>query len=238
MVPGQWLVAALTGAWGIWTWAHGQEQERQRKRAVEAALFVRPFLAACEDLQSRIYNIVDGTGLKTLRERYPDGSYAEETLYLLVRYLGWVTALQRYGPYTDDATAIRLATAVTGALSIADSDNPVGPFNIFQPEQRALGKMVIRRVRGQYGIELDTISYYEFKDRLKAPPLSESESINQSLDALRTAVDAASMSGSGRLGGVQRNLAVLLGYLEAREGYSLFEGERKHCVPLQNGPLS
>jgi hypothetical protein len=37
-------------------------------------------MSACEDLQSRIYNILELGGLRTLRKRYPDGAYAEEIL--------------------------------------------------------------------------------------------------------------------------------------------------------------
>jgi hypothetical protein len=29
--------------------------------------------------------------------------------------------------------------------------------------------MVMRRLSGQYGVELDTISFYEFKDHLASP---------------------------------------------------------------------
>ncbi len=239
MVPTtQWLIPVMAGAWAVWTWAHSLERDRKRERARMAALFVRPFLSACEDLQSRIYNILASTGLHSLRERYPDGSYAEESVYLIVRYFGWVTAIQRYGPYTEDAVAIRLATAVSRGFSIADSENPVGPFNFFLPEQRALGKIVMRKVRGQYGVELDTISCYEFKNQLAVPPLSESESMKQSLVALRDAGDASDLLGYERLAKVQGNLVDLLSYLEAREGYSLFTGERKKCSCLKERPLA
>ena len=44
------------------------------------ALYVNPFLSACEDLQSRIYNILEMKGLQSLRKRYPDHGYADETL--------------------------------------------------------------------------------------------------------------------------------------------------------------
>jgi hypothetical protein len=68
----------------------------------------------------------------------------------------------------------RLAEAVRNAFATSDAAFPVGPFNFFHPEQKALGKIVMNRQEGQHGAELDTISYYEFKERLASSPLSES----------------------------------------------------------------
>ena len=110
--PTTWLVPAATAAWAVWTWAHENALERERERARITALYVNPFLSACEDLQSRIYKIIELEGLSKLRERYPDGSYAEETLYLIVRFFGWLAAVSRYGPYTQDASMIKYAAAL------------------------------------------------------------------------------------------------------------------------------
>jgi hypothetical protein len=78
----QWLIPVTMGLWAIWTWSQEREQERLTRRARLAALYVNPFMSACEDLQSRIYSILELGGLRTLRKRYPDGAYAEEILYL------------------------------------------------------------------------------------------------------------------------------------------------------------
>jgi hypothetical protein len=89
----QWLIPVPMGLWAVWTWSQERDQERLARRARLAALHVNPFMSACEDLQSRIYNILELGGLRTLRKRYPDGAYAEEILYLIVRYFGWAAAL-------------------------------------------------------------------------------------------------------------------------------------------------
>lgn len=196
------------------------------------ALYVNPFLSACEDLQSRIYSILELSGLCVLRQRYPTGAYAEETLYLIARYFGWAVVLQRYGPYGQDPVVMRLSEAVRTAFSIADPNHSVGPFNFFHPEQKALGKLVMRRIKGEHGVELDTISCYAFQERLTVPPLSESGSVRESLEALRAARDAEGLSGRERLGSAQHHLVDLLEYLEGKEGYSLFAGERKKCACL------
>jgi hypothetical protein len=231
----QWLIPVVMGLWAIWTWAQERERERTMERARLAALYVNPFLSACEDLQSRIYNILELDGLHTLQKRYPDGGYAEETLYLIVRYFGWAAALHRYSPYAQDPVVTRLTEAVRDAFAVADAKFPVGPFNFFHPEQKALGKVVMSRMEGQHGIELDTISSYEFKERLTVPPLSDSQSVQQSLEALRTAADAASLPGRHRLERAQHYLVDLLRYLETKEGYSLFAGERKKCSEPHEG---
>src|SRR5207249_2747783 len=77
-----------------------------------------------------------------------------------------------------------------------------------------------------------TISSYEFKERLASPPLSDSQSVQQSLEALRDTEDVKNLPGRKRLEKAQNHLVDLLLYLEGREGYSLFTGERKKCSSL------
>lgn len=223
----QWVILVATAAWGIWTWAHEHQRDRQKERERMAALYVSPFLSACEELQSRIYKILELGGLDALRKRYPDGSYAEETVYLIVRFFGWVAVVGRYGPYTQDAEVIRLSTACRRAFSTSSSKRPVGPFNFFIPEQEALGKMVMYSVEGEFGNELDIISYYDFKEKLASAPLTESSSVQDTLTALRDAKDANQLPGRERLAEAQNYLVDLLAYLEAKERYSLFAGERR-----------
>ncbi len=227
----QWLIPLATGVWAIWTWAADRERERNKERARMAALYVTPFLSACEDLQSRIYSILELGGLRTLRKRYPDGSYAEETLYLIVRYLGWRIVAARHGPYayTENPVAMRLTSAVCSAFATASSAQQVGPFNFFHPEQKDLGKLLMTRFDGPYGVEFDTISCSEFKKRLASPPLSDSAAVKETLEALRSADDAKILPGRDRLMEVQNHLVELLAYFEKKEGYTLFQGERKKC---------
>ena len=225
----QWLISVAMGLWAVWTWSQTREHELQSRRDRLAALFVNPFMSACEDLQSRIYNILQLGGLRTLRKRYPDGTYAEETLYLIVRYFGWVTTMARYSPYSKDPVVFRLAEAVRDAFATTSGGFSVGAFNFFHPEQKALGKVVMSRTQGEHGIELDTISSYTFKERLALPALANSQAVQQSLQALRDTENAEHLPGRNRLEMAQHHLVDLLNYLEAREGYRLFVGERKKC---------
>jgi hypothetical protein len=225
----QWLAPLAMGTWAVLTWAHNREKEREKERERIAALYVNPFLSACEDLQSRIYKIMELGGLDVLRQRYPDASYAEETLYLIVRFFGWSAAVNRYGPYTKDPVVIEHVTAVRKAIGTSTPGHPVGPFNFFLPEQKALGKTIMHSMEGEFGHELDTISYYDFKERLDKSPLKDSQAIQQSLEALRTAKQAEDIDGRERLVEAQAHIVELLDYIEEREGFTLFQGKRKTC---------
>lgn len=225
-----WLVPAATAIWAVLTWAHQHSLEREKERERITALYVNPFLSACEDLQSRIYKLLELDGLPALRDRYPDGSYAEETLYLVVRFFGWLTAVNRYGPYTQDPVVMRLATGVRRTFATSKTGYPVGPFNFLPAEQKALGKMVMHSVEDEYGHELDTMSYYEFRDLVRSPSrMPESDAVTQSLETLRNADTARDIGGRERLAETQHHLVDLLNYLEEKEGYSLFDGERLKC---------
>ncbi len=225
----QWMIPLAMGAWAVLTWAHSQEQEREKERERITALYVNPFLSACEDLQSRIFKILELDGLDVLRERYPDGSYAEETLYLIVRYFGWSAAVNRYGPYTQDPVVIEHTAAIRKAFATSASGHPVGPFNFFLPEQKALGKVVMHTMEGEHGHELDTISYYDFKEYLEKPPLKNSQSVKQTLAALRKASSASDIPGRERLVEAQNHIIDLLAYMEEKEEFTLFQGKRKKC---------
>jgi len=228
--PTTWLVPAATAAWAVWTWAHEQSLERERERARITALYVNPFLSACEDLQSRIYKIIELDGLPELQARYPDGSYAEETLYLIVRVFGWLAAVLRYGPYTQDPVLIKQSAAIRRAFATSNEDRAVGPFNIFPAEQKALGKMVMRSMEGEYGHEMDTISYYEFRDVIQSPyRMPESSAVAQTLETLHAAKCAEDIDGWERLAETQNHLVDLLNYLEKKEGYSYFPAKRQKC---------
>lgn len=228
--PTTWLVPAATAAWAVGTWAHEQALEREKERARITALYVNPFLSACEDLQSRIYKLIVLDDLSGLRKRYPDGSYAEETLYYLVRFFGWLSAVSRYGPYTQDAVVIRYSAAIRRAFATSIGNHEVGPFNFFPAEQKALGKMVMHSIEGEFGHEMDTISFYEFRDFIQSPyRMPESSAVTQTLEMLRKAEHVEDIVGRERLVEAHGHLVNMLNYLERKLGYSYFHGKRKKC---------
>ncbi len=229
-IPTAWLIPAAPAIWAVWTWAHEHALVREKERERVTALYVNPFLSSCEDLQSRIYKLLELDGLGALRERYPDGGHSEETLYLLVRFFGWLAAVNRYGPYTQDPVVIRLGTGLRRAFGSSRRGHPVGPFNFFPAEQKALGKMVMHSVEGEYGHEMDTISFYEFRDTVRnVHRMPKSAAVEQTLKSLAKAKKTEEIGGRERLAEAQCRLVDLLNYLEKKEGYSLFAGVRKKC---------
>jgi hypothetical protein len=88
-------------------------------------------------------------------------------------------------------------------------------------------------VFGEKQEERYAVSSYEFKERLAVPPLANSEAVQQSLGALRTAADDGDLPGRARLAQAQHHLVDLLRYVEGKEGYCLFPGERKKALVVQ-----
>ncbi len=89
------VVSALAASvWSVWTWREEQQKERQLKRDQESALFVNSFILATEEVQMRLYGILEEDELAFYKKEYPEqyefGSpYAIEILYRLSQYFGW-----------------------------------------------------------------------------------------------------------------------------------------------------
>jgi hypothetical protein len=146
---------------------------------------------------------------------------------------GWMAAINRYGPYTQDPVVIKYSTAIRRAFATSRQGCPVGPFNFFAAEQKALGKIVMHSMEGEYGPELDSISYYEFREVVRSTHLMPpSAAVTQTLEAMRAARDIEELDGRQRLAEVQNHLVDLLDYLEAKERYRLFVGQRMKCKRL------
>ncbi|MGC9502385.1 hypothetical protein [Baaleninema sp.] len=224
----------FTTLWGIWTWRQQYNREQQQKRDKIAALYVNPFLVACDQLQSRIYNILERQGLEYLRQRYPDGQYAEETLYLIAHFFGWEHYIFRYGPYTRDPNVIDRTNRIRSVFARDILDGTLDPFCFRRQEQVDLGKLVVRKNTSNAEIEnisLDSISLYEFMETLKEAPYRNILSVQTTLNALQQAKTAKDLIGCERLAEIHKNLVELLDYLEHKEGFSLFENTRKIAKP-------
>jgi hypothetical protein len=213
--------------------ARTQEERRRQAHEVKqryAALYVYPFLFACEELQSRIWNILCHDGLAALRRRYPSGGYEADVIYLLLQYLGWERVMYRYGPYTHDSDLIALTQAVRGILARDPAGNRPSDdaFWLVRTEQRALAQLIMRRTRGEFGSEFETMPFHSFQRLMSAAPLSKSPAIAQSLAALKEAADdAGNLKGRDRLAQIQHVLVQMLATFEAKEGVRLFPGERR-----------
>ena len=256
---GATAVALATAAWAILTYASQRRKDRQQReaedrarRARHAALYVVPFLEACDELQSRLFNILDPgkNGLPTIKGQYPDGTYADELVYLIVRYFGWSRAVRRYGPYAFDQDVI-VTTNVIADMFASDQRYPGVAFRFFRPQQRALGELVMMRAAGEFGVEFATMPFYDFQSRLRgwqsavkpgnegrepmALPLADVRSLQDARSALLTAPNGASLDGRDRLAGIQTELVKLVDYLERKECISLAPKPRKRLSDTLRG---
>ncbi len=228
------ICAALGAAWwAVHTWKVAQAEDRERERDRLAALYVTPFILASEQLQSRVFNILDHDGLVALRRNYPDDGAAADTLFLIAQYFGWERVVYRYGPYTHDKELIRLTQAIRASL--ATDRIPCGAFCFFRTEQQALGEMVMHRSPGEKGAEFETMGFYKFKAALDdaSGPLSKSVFVQRTLKAISDAGTSEDLEGSERLAILQNGLVDVLEYIESKEQSSLSPGKRKR-VGLAN----
>lgn len=177
------LIAAVTGAWAVLRWSREQKADRDQRAELTDALYLVPFAAAADDLQSRLYNLLRHKGLVALRTQEPKGRYAAETLYLLARFFAWEQQLLRFTYLATDVGVVEAAKHVRKVL--ATSDGGIDSWCFFRTTQTALGQSVLvwRDVAG--GIA-DTISIVEFERQLSAG-LAHDLGLDRALQALRSA---------------------------------------------------
>jgi len=231
------LSALAAAVWSVWTWSEEQQKDRQIKRDQEAALYVNAFLFALEELQSRLYGILEEDELALYKQEYPEqyalaSPAAIALLYHLSQYFGWAYRIYRYGPYTKDP---RVMALIRELGNIWNSRGFAGDaFRFSMAERVALGEAVVRPV-GEVTAVLpvfEAIPLYQFQEDIrdnKSPyaPLYQSQAIRCTLAAIDRAEKAEALEGYERLAVVQHLLVDLLAYLESREGLSVLIGEHR-----------
>lgn len=241
---GTGMVAVATGMWTVFMWFQQRRKEHREERRRMAALYVHPFLFAAEELQSRLYNILELKGLEPLMDPSNPHPFAEETAYLIAQYFAWERAILRHGPYTGDAHVIKFTRAIRQAFA---TDSLGADLRIFHPEQSAIAQAMIRRIPGQLGLEIEVMPSQEFRRALRASPrrptlatylglstlapgssgISEIESLSRAIATMAATRDPTVPPGARRLARVQGRLVALLEYVESKEGLALFDGERR-----------
>lgn len=234
------LSAATAAVWSIWTWREEQEKQRKLRRDQESAIFVNSFIQALEELQSRLYGVLERDNLALYKKEYPEqyefGSpFAFEVLYRLSKYFGWTYRSFRYGPYTKDAAVIELVRKMSETLE--DRSQFEGDAFRFTYEERvALGEAVVRRTGDVIGsipiFESITLFHFieEFKDeKSKRAFLYGCRSVRLTLAAIDKADHPEALEGGDRLAILQNLLVDLLTYLEDMEGFSVVSGKRSRA---------
>lgn len=212
-VVGAALIGAATLVWTVYSWRQQRAADRQEERRRIDSLYVNPFLFAAEDLQSRLFNLLDLAGLAALNRR-PGSDHAEETLYLIARYFAWEQLLLRFTHFAADAEVIRSTQAIRSAWA-SDRDG-IDPWCLFRPKQAALGQSILVWLPGETGLA-DTRSFVDFKTSL-ADGLGKALNLEEALSDLRGAVtiDELPKSSRQRMANVQAQLVVLLEGLERK----------------------
>jgi hypothetical protein len=230
------LSALVAAVWSVLTWSADQQKGRQLKRDQEAALYVNPLLLAIEELQSRLYSILEEDELAFYKKEYPDqyefGSPAAiEILYRLSQYFGWAQRNLRYGPYTKDPGVIELIRKI-GETCESRSNFSGDAFRFSFDERNSLGEAVVRRV-GEVTAVLpvfESIPLFQFEEELgneqsKHALLYQSKAVCRTLAAIDRADQAEALEGHERLAVLQNLLVDLLAYLEGKEGFRVSLGD-------------
>jgi hypothetical protein len=240
MDPAQ-ILAVLSGlaaaVWSVWTWSEDQKKGRQIKRDQEAALFVNAFMLATEELQSRLYGILEEDELAFYRKKYP-GKYefgspaAIEILYRLSQYFGWAFLIYRYGPYTKDPRVIELTREIGRAWE--SREFPGDAFRFSVDERMSLGRVVVQRVGEVTAIlpVYESIPLFQLEEEIgdklsNHAPLFQTLAVRNAIEAIDRADQADALEGHERLAVLQNLLVELLAYIEDAEGFRMSIGERK-----------
>jgi hypothetical protein len=234
------LTAFGAAGWAIVKWTDQREKDRQNEENRLAALYLNPFLSACDALQSRLYNILCRAGLSALRRpadrevafrrkvhpeskdaertdsEWADYRHAEETLFLIAEYFAYERFILRYTPYGTDPQVLDLIWKVRDAF--ASDKGGADAWCIFRPRQNALGRLVVASREGEHGAEVDTISLLKFKKVLVDEGAAKSLYLEQALFEMNKAKFVSSLDGRTRLrlAQVQSHLIDLLEYLEGK----------------------
>jgi hypothetical protein len=235
------FVSALAASiWSVWTWREEQQKERQLKRDQESALFVNSLILASEELQMRLYSMLEEDELAFYKKEYPEeyefGSpYAIEILYRFSQYFGWAQRNYRYGPYTNDPRVIELVRTI-GETFENRSKFSGDAFRFTIDERVSLGGAVVRRAGDLTTLipTFESITLFQFQEEMsdkssKHTALYQSRAVRSTLAAIDRADRPEALEGFERLAVLQNLMVDLLTYLEGMEGFRVSIGARRRA---------
>jgi hypothetical protein len=233
------ILSAVTAAvWSVWTWREEQETAREIKRDQESALFVNSFIQAMEELQARLYGILEKDDLAFFKKDYPkeqepDFPIALEMLYRLSKFFGWTYRIFRYGPYTNDPVVIEQVRKISETLE-SHTRFKGDAFRFTYEERVALGDAVVRRTGDMIGAipVFESITVFHFWEDVcnKAGVrymVFQSRAFRRTLEAIDRAKRVDELEGVERLAVLQNRLVDLLAYLESMEGFTVSPEKRR-----------
>jgi hypothetical protein len=177
-----------------------------------------PLLAAAQNLQSRLYNIVHGRYLVAyLHCGDPDQErYARDyTVYLLAEYLCWVGIIRRDLRFLDPGSQegnrelVRKLEAAGGAIS---HEKLARPLRLFRGEQRAIGELMMIPTGDTGAARYESLGYVRFCARL-----DDDQEFAKWFQRLRSDVDEVASTAPAeqtRLIALQNRLIDLIEFLD------------------------
>lgn len=179
------VAAALSGAFAIRarTAEHRLAVQRERDEYLRDVIRLaeEPLLYAASDLQSRIFNIVEGSFVdayaRSDKERHRTNVY-EYTVFLFAQYLGWAEAIRQgvmLRTMAEGSTSVARQgpTVISRIRLISDAlrDDMFGrDFLLFAGEQHAIGELMFSWDT-TIGRRLPTVRRYaEFAEQFRSDP--------------------------------------------------------------------
>jgi hypothetical protein len=207
------VVATLgAGIWALLKWSSERRREQAQERRHADALYLNPMLFAAEDLQSRLYNLLDKAGLVPLRKHEPKGRFAVETMHLFARYLAWEQLVLRFTYIATTPTVVRHIQTIRDILS--SDTGGLDPWCLFRPTQTALGQAVLVWRQGETGFA-DTVPLQEFEEMM-SDGLARALGLEDAVQSLRNATVITDLPPRthNRLADCQSELVSLLNDIE------------------------
>jgi hypothetical protein len=199
---------------------------------------VNSFIQAMEELQTRLYGILEREDLAFFKKAYPKGDepdfpIALEILYRLSKFFGWTYRIFRYGPYTNDPVVIEQVRKISETLE-SHTRFPGDAFRFTYEERVALGDAVVRRTGDMIGAipVFESITVFHFwndacnKEGVRYLAF-QSKAFRRTLDAIDKADGVKDLEGAERLAVLQNHLVDLLAYLESMEGFTVSPEKRR-----------
>jgi hypothetical protein len=230
------LSALAAATWSVWTWQSEQQKVREQKRNEMSAQYVNSFIFVSQELQRRLFKILEEDELAHDRLKYsqpvePASPAAIDLLCLLSAFFGWGLLTFRFGPYTRDSRMIA-EMAQIGDVFESRTAFPGDAFRFTAADRHALGHAAVRRVGDTTsGPAFVSITKFKLEEEMldehgEWARLFRSEEVRCTLAAIDRAVRGEPLEGRERLAVLQNLLVDLLAYLEQEEGYRTSYGKR------------
>jgi hypothetical protein len=238
------LSALAAAAWSMWTWQTERQKERDLTRNEMSAQYVNTFILSTQELQRKLYKILEEDELHRYRQMYANHSEpspaAIDFLYHLSIFFGWELVTFRYGPYTRDSKMISITSRI-GETMESRSRYSGDAFRFSLITRLGLATATVRPAGEQaskptfvfipfHKFEEDILNKQSERARLYRHP-----EVGCTLNAIDRALDGEPLEGRERLAALQNLLVDLVSYLEKQEGFRLFLGERRRASVQKPG---